>query len=103
MQLKMKTLVIALAVAFAAPSAMAQSTKTKAEKAAEKAEKSATKIDGKISVNGVIIHFRSPPLFSLSASIPSAPPPLSVRFPSLRELEPEPPQALADALPHRQA
>ena len=55
MQLKMKTLAIALAVAFAAPSAMAQSTKTKAEKAAEKAEKSATKVDGKISVNGVII------------------------------------------------
>ena len=55
MQLKMKTLVIALAVAFAAPSAMAQTTKSKAEKAAEKAEKSATKMDGKISVNGVII------------------------------------------------
>ena len=55
MQLKMKTLVIALAVAFAAPSAMAQTTKSKAEKAAEKAEKSATKVDGKISVNGVII------------------------------------------------
>ena len=55
MQLKMKTLVIALAVAMAAPSAMAQSTKTKAEKAAEKAEKSTSKADGKLSVNGVII------------------------------------------------
>ena len=56
MQLKMKSLVIALAVAFAAPAAMAQSAE-KAEKPAKasKAAKAEGKADGKVSVNGVTI------------------------------------------------
>ncbi|MEO8102539.1 MAG: peptidylprolyl isomerase [Betaproteobacteria bacterium] len=52
MQLKMKSMVIALAVAFAAPAAMAQSAE-KAEKAPRPAK--AAKVDGKVSVNGVTI------------------------------------------------
>ncbi len=53
MQLTKKTLVLAIAAALAAPLALAQ---TKAEKAAPKAEKAAaTKADGRLSVNGVII------------------------------------------------
>jgi peptidyl-prolyl cis-trans isomerase C len=54
MQLTKKSLVLAAAIALAAPIAMAQS---KAEKAASKAEKAApaAKVDGRVSVNGVII------------------------------------------------
>lgn len=57
MQLKMKTLALALAVAMAAPVAMAQSSKASKAEKAEKADKTekAAKADGKISVNGVII------------------------------------------------
>ena len=56
MQLKMKSLVIALAVAFATPVAMAQSA-DKGEKVpkAAKAAKAEGKVDGKVSVNGVSI------------------------------------------------
>ena len=56
MQLKMKSLVIALAVAFATPAVMAQSAE-KTEKApkAAKAAKAESKVDGKVSVNGVTI------------------------------------------------
>jgi len=52
MQVKMKSLVVALAVAVAAPAAIAQADKS--EKAAKPA-KSAKAVDGKVSVNGVII------------------------------------------------
>jgi peptidyl-prolyl cis-trans isomerase C len=59
MQLKMKSLVVALAVAFSAPAVMAQSAEKndKAEKPAKaaKAVKAESKADGKISVNGVVI------------------------------------------------
>ena len=63
MQLKMKSLVIALAVAFATPVAMAQSAE-KTEKAprASKVAKAEGKVDGKVSVNGVTIpqaHFEA--------------------------------------------
>jgi peptidyl-prolyl cis-trans isomerase C len=54
MQLKMKTLALALAVAMTAPVAMAQSSKASKAEKADKTEKAA-KVDGKISVNGVII------------------------------------------------
>ena len=53
MQFKMKTLVIALAVALAAPAAMAQSAEKPSK--ASKAARAEAKADGKISVNGVII------------------------------------------------
>lgn len=54
MQLKMKSLVVALAVAFAAPTLMAQTEK--AEKPAKAAKaKAEAKVDGKVSVNGVTI------------------------------------------------
>ncbi len=52
MLLTKKTLVLAVAIALSAPMAMAQ---TKAEKAASKAAASAAKVDGHVSVNGVII------------------------------------------------
>jgi len=56
MQLKMKSLVIAVAVAFATPAVMAQ-TAEKSEKPpkATKAAKAESKAEGKVSVNGVII------------------------------------------------
>lgn len=56
MQFKMKSLAIALAVAFAAPAVMAQSAE-KAEKPAKasKAAKAEGKAEGKVSVNGVTI------------------------------------------------
>ncbi len=56
MQLKMKSLVVAVAVAFAAPAVLAQSAE-KAEKPAKasKAAKAEAKAEGKISVNGVTI------------------------------------------------
>jgi peptidyl-prolyl cis-trans isomerase C len=53
MHLKMKSLVVALAVAFAAPVVTAQSTEKPAK--ASKAAKAESKVDGKISVNGVTI------------------------------------------------
>ena len=53
MQFKMKTLVIALAVALAAPAAMAQSAEKPSK--ASKAARAEAKAEGKISVNGVII------------------------------------------------
>jgi len=52
MQVKMKSLVVALAVAVAAPAAIAQADKS--EKAGKPA-KAAKAVDGKVSVNGVII------------------------------------------------
>ena len=60
MQFKMKSLVVAIAVAFMAPAVMAQSAEkpeksSKASKAAKAEAKGESKVDGKISVNGVII------------------------------------------------
>ncbi len=60
MQFKMKSLVVAIAVALMAPAVMAQSTdkpekSSKASKAAKAEAKAEGKADGKISVNGVII------------------------------------------------
>lgn len=61
MQLKMKSLIVALAVAVTAPAVMAQADKApvekagKASKAAAKAAKAEGAADGKVSVNGVII------------------------------------------------
>ncbi len=60
MQFKMKSLVVAIAVAFMAPAVMAQSAEkpeksSKASKAAKAEAKAESKVDGKISVNGVII------------------------------------------------
>jgi peptidyl-prolyl cis-trans isomerase C len=57
MQHNLKTIVIALSVALAAASAPVAFAQTKAEKAekAEKASAKAAKVDGRLSVNGVII------------------------------------------------
>lgn len=52
MQLTKKTLALAIALAISAPIAMAQ---TKSEKSATKAAAAAPKVDGRVSVNGVII------------------------------------------------
>ncbi len=60
MQFKMKSLVVAIAVALMAPAVMAQSAdkpekSSKASRAAKAEAKAESKVDGKISVNGVII------------------------------------------------
>lgn len=55
MQVKMKSLVVALAVAVAAPVAMAQDKAEKAAPKASKAAKAAPAGEGKVSVNGVVI------------------------------------------------
>ena len=60
MQFKMKSLVVAIAVALMAPAVMAQSAEkpeksSKASRAAKAEGKAESKVDGKISVNGVII------------------------------------------------
>jgi peptidyl-prolyl cis-trans isomerase C len=60
MQFKMKSLVVAIAVALMAPALMAQSAdkpekSSKASRAAKAEAKAESKVDGKISVNGVII------------------------------------------------
>ena len=60
MQFKMKSLVVAIAVALMAPAVMAQSAEkpeksSKASRAAKAEAKAESKVDGKISVNGVII------------------------------------------------
>ena len=56
MQFKMKSLVIALAVAFATPAVMAQSAeKSEKPSKAAKAAKAESRAEGKVSVNGVTI------------------------------------------------
>ena len=60
MQFKMKSLVVAIAVALMAPAVMAQSAEkpeksSKASRAAKAEAKAESKVDGRISVNGVII------------------------------------------------
>lgn len=55
MQVKMKSLVVALAVAVAAPVAMAQDKAEKAATKTSKAAKAAPAGEGKVSVNGVVI------------------------------------------------
>ncbi len=60
MQFKIKSLVVAIAVALMAPAVMAQSAdkpekSSKASRAAKAEAKAESKVDGKISVNGVII------------------------------------------------
>lgn len=52
MQLTTTSITLAIALAIAAPIAVAQ---TKAEKAATKSERAAPKVDGRVSVNGVVI------------------------------------------------